>query len=172
MYDDARTYKIYIFTVYGPSVLWHDSSGLFKGLKQQYSPSDWWLFIDSSQRSLKAVLLHNGNSKPSIPIARSVHLKETYDNMKQLLEAIQYNVQQWNICGDLKVTGMLMSRQRGFAKICCFLCPWDSGSRAEHYIKRNWEWRTTYKPIKHSVQHIPLINPIKIFLPLSTEISS
>lgn len=29
-----------IFSVYGPSVFWHDSSGL--ALKQEYSPSDWW----------------------------------------------------------------------------------------------------------------------------------
>jgi hypothetical protein len=157
--------------MYGPLLFWHGSSGLFNGLKQEYSPSDWWFFTDSLQRSLKAVLLHNGNSKPSIPIARSAYLKEAYDKMKMLLEAIPYNVQQWNICGYLKVTGMLMGRQRGFAKFCCFLCPWDSGSRAELYIKRKWEWRTTYEPEKHSVQHIPLINPMKIFLPLSTEIS-
>ena len=128
-----------IFSVYGPSVFWHDSSGLFKGLKQEYSPSNWRLFIDSSQRSPKAVLLHSGNSKTSIPIAHSVHLKETYAKMKLLLEAFRFNVHQWNICGDLKMTGMLMGRQGGFAQFCCFLCPWDSSSGAEHYIKRNWE---------------------------------
>jgi hypothetical protein len=155
--------------MYGHLVFCHGSSGLFNGLKQKYSPSDWWLFIDSYQRNLIAVLLHNGNSKPSIPIARSAHLKETYDKMKLLLEAIRYNVYQWNICGDLKVTGLLTGRQRGFAKFCCFLCPWDSGSRVKHYIKRNWEWRTTYEPEKHSVQQIHLINPMKIFLPFSTE---
>jgi len=150
-------------------VFWHESRGLFKGLKQEHNPSDWRLFIYSSQRSLKAVLLHNGNSKPSIPIAHSVHLKETYDKMKLLLEAIRYNVHQWNVCGDLKVIDMFMGRREGFAKFCCFLWPWDRRSRAEHYIKRNWERRTTYEPEKHSVQHIPVINPIKIFLPLSTE---
>ena len=31
----------------------------------------WRLFIDSSKRSLKAVLLYIGNQKPSIPIAHS-----------------------------------------------------------------------------------------------------
>jgi hypothetical protein len=89
--------------------------------------------------------------------------------MKLLPEEIRYNVHQWNICGDLKVTGMVMGRQGGFAKFRCFLCPWDSISRAEHYIKRKWERRKTYEPEKHSVQHIPLINLTKIFLPLSTE---
>jgi hypothetical protein len=37
-----------------------------------------------------------------------------YDNMKLLLDANQYNVHQWNICGDLKVIGMLMGMQGGF----------------------------------------------------------
>ena len=71
-------------------------------------------FIDSSQRSLKPVL-RKRNSKPSTPIAQHIHAKETYDKMKLLLEAIRYNVHQWNICGDVKVTGMLMGRQGGFA---------------------------------------------------------
>jgi hypothetical protein len=48
------------------------------------------LFIDSSQRSLKANLLNNGNLIPCIPIAHSVHLKEPYDNMKILLDVIKY----------------------------------------------------------------------------------
>lgn len=39
----------------------------------------WKLFIDYSQKSLKNVLLHNGNQLTSIPIAHSVHLKETYE---------------------------------------------------------------------------------------------
>ncbi|GFG39905.1 hypothetical protein Cfor_09074 [Coptotermes formosanus] len=71
--------------------------------------------------------------------------------MKTLLQAIQYNVHQWNICGDLKVTGTLMGMQGGFTKFCCFLCLWDSRSTAEHYIKRDWEPRKTYEPGKDTV---------------------
>jgi len=48
--------------------------------------------MDLSQRSLKAVLLHNGNLKLCVSIAQSAHLKEPYDNMKILLEAIKYNI--------------------------------------------------------------------------------
>ena len=43
--------------------------GLFTSLGLPHNPSDWRLFIDSSKRSLKGVLLHNGNEYPSIPIA-------------------------------------------------------------------------------------------------------
>jgi len=38
--------------------------------------------------SLKAVLLHTGNSLPSIPVGISVHNKKSYENMKILIEAI------------------------------------------------------------------------------------
>lgn len=143
----------------------HDINGLFRELRQEHIPSDWRLFIDSSQRSLKAVLLHNGNSKPSIPIAHSVHLKETYDNMKLLLDTLSYDRYQWNICGDLKVIGMLMGMQAGFTKFCCFLCLWDSRNTDQHYIKHDWELRKMYVPGDRSVKYQPLVNAKKVFLP-------
>lgn len=153
------------FTVDGQLCYCHDIIGLFTGLSLDHVSAEWRLFIDSSQRSLKAVLLHNGNSKPSIPIAHSVHLKESYDNMKVLLEAINYNAHQWNICGDVKVIGMLMGMQGGFTKYCCFLCLWDSRAKADHYVKRDWEARSTYEPGTSSVKFLPLVDPQKIYLP-------
>jgi hypothetical protein len=123
-----------LFRVDGPMVFCHDIGSLSKGLKQVHNPSDWRLFSDSSWWSLKAALLHNGNFKPSIPVVHSVHAKESYGNMKILLEAIQCNAHQWNMCGYLKVTGMLMGMQGGFMKFC-FLCLQDSHSAAELYIK-------------------------------------
>ena len=38
----------------------------------------------------KAVLLHNGNIYPSIPLAYSLQMKEDYENVKQLLIKINY----------------------------------------------------------------------------------
>ena len=76
--------------------------GLFTSLDLPHNPSEWRLFIDSSKRILKGVLLHNGNKYPSIPIVHSVHLKESYDNMELLLEAIKYSKYQWSLCGGLK----------------------------------------------------------------------
>ena len=96
--------------------------GLFTSLGLPHNPSDWRLFIDSSKRSLKGDLRHNGNKYPSIPFAHSVHLKESYDNMELLLEAIKYSEYQWILCGDLTVIGLLMAMQVGFTKYCCFLC--------------------------------------------------
>jgi hypothetical protein len=85
--------------------------------------------------------------------------------MKILLEAIQYNVQQWNICGDLKVIGMWMGIQGGFTNFCCFLCLWDSRCTAKCFMKHDWEPRKTYEPVKDSGQPIRLVNPMKILLP-------
>jgi len=50
-----------------------DIDGLMQTLSINHNPLDWRLYIDSSQLSLKAVLLHNGNTLPSIPVGHSVH---------------------------------------------------------------------------------------------------
>lgn len=41
------------------------------------------LFIDSSKRSLKAVLLHNTNIYASIPVGHPTVMGEHYDEMKK-----------------------------------------------------------------------------------------
>jgi hypothetical protein len=43
------------------------------------------LFIDSSEVSLTAVLLHNGNKFPSVPLAHDANMTESYENMKLIL---------------------------------------------------------------------------------------
>ena len=67
----------------------------------QYRPQDGRLFIDSSKRSLKCVLLHNGNKYVSVPIGHSTKLKEEYSNNKLVLEKLGYCDHQWLICVDL-----------------------------------------------------------------------
>ena len=52
----------------------------------QYDANDWLLFIDSCKRSLKCVLLHNGNDFGSIPLGHSTTLKEKYSDIKFVLE--------------------------------------------------------------------------------------
>jgi hypothetical protein len=55
-------------------------------LQLQHAPDQWLLFTDSSKLSWKAVLLHNGNKLPSIPLTHAVHMKETYASIQGLLE--------------------------------------------------------------------------------------
>ena len=78
-----------------------DINDLMQTLNVNRNPLDWVLFIDSSKLSLKAVLLHNSNTLPSIPVGHSVHNKESYENMKILKEAINYDKFKWQICGGL-----------------------------------------------------------------------
>jgi hypothetical protein len=78
-------------------------------------------------------MLHNGNIRPSIPIAHCVNMYETYKNVDLLLKATSYSNYGWKICGDLKVTGLLLGMQSGYTKFCCFLCEWDSPQKNKHY---------------------------------------
>ena len=78
--------------------------------------------MDNSKRSLKAVLLHNDNVHLSIPIAYSVQMKEDRQSVKILLELIQYNDHNWDVCGNIKMNAFLLGLQRGRTKHSCFLC--------------------------------------------------
>ena len=75
----------------GELVYYNDAEGLLQELGCAHNPEEWRLFVESSKFCLKAVLLHNGYIHLSIPIAHSVHMKETYKNMDFLLKAISYS---------------------------------------------------------------------------------
>ena len=75
---------------------------LMQTLNINHNPSDRRLFIDSSKLRLKALRLHNGNTLPPIPVGHSVYNKELYEDMKILMEAINYDKLKWQICGDHK----------------------------------------------------------------------
>ncbi|GBN25537.1 hypothetical protein AVEN_86749-1 [Araneus ventricosus] len=79
--------------------------------------------------------LNNGNGLPSIPVPHAVYMKETYHNLKQLLEIINYS----NL--------------------------WDSRAIALHYIKRDWPQRASFKPGEMNVEQPPLAEPHKIIIP-------
>ena len=81
-------------------------------LDHEHKTIEWRLFIDSS-KTMKTVLLHNGNKFPSVPIAYASNMKETYENLKILLEKTQYDKYCWTICCDLKVIALLMGLQLG-----------------------------------------------------------
>jgi hypothetical protein len=77
-----------------------------------------------------AVLLHNSNILASIPLAHSTKLSESL-----VLEKIKYHNHEWQICGDLKVIGFLLGQQRGYTKLPCFLCKWNSRARDKHCMR-------------------------------------
>jgi len=115
MYEDL----VQFFKMERSLVACTNNDGLMQTLNINHIPLDWQLFIHLSKLSLKAVLLHNGNTLPSIPVGHSVHNKESYENMKILMEAINYDKFKWQICGDLKVVALLLGLQQGFTKYSC-----------------------------------------------------
>jgi len=64
------------FSIDGDMLYCKDVCELMEELELQHVP-ELWFFIDSSKVSLKAILLHNGKKRPSIPPARAVRMKET-----------------------------------------------------------------------------------------------
>ena len=142
-----------------------DTDGLMQTLSINHNPLDWRLFINSSKVSLKAFPLHNGNTLPSVPAGHSVHNKEPYENMKILMETINYDKFKWQICGDLKVITLLLGLQQGFTKFCCFICEGGSRARSLHYSGKDWPARKSLKPGIMNVENQPLVEPSKILLP-------
>ncbi|GFX18544.1 uncharacterized protein TNCV_3371171 [Trichonephila clavipes] len=98
------------FTQEGDLVFCNNVPAILEMFKIMYKPEEWRLFIDSSKRSLKAVLLYNGNRYAS------EHKGIT--------------------CGDFKVISMLLGQQSGYTKFPSFFCEWDSRDRKQHYVKQ------------------------------------
>jgi len=153
------------FSKEGDLVACSDTDGLLTTLGLKHNPQDWRLFIDSFKLSLKAVLLHNGNDLPSIPVAYAAHMEETYLNMENILKSINYSSHKWSICSDFKVVSILLGLQQGNTKFCCFLCMWDSRAWNLHYQKKDWPLRGSPQPGTKNVVHMPLVESNKIVLP-------
>ena len=84
-------------------------------------------------------------------------MKETYENMKSILDKIKYAEHEWVICGDLKVLSILLGQQGGNTKYPCFLCLWDSRAKQDHWIKREWPSREVFILGEKNIKNIPLV---------------
>ena len=102
-------------------MLCYDVDDLMNTLGIKYDQQEFLLFLDPSKLSLKSVLLHNGNQHPFIPVGHAVHMKETYEKQKELLNKLECSKYGWHICGDLKVVSLLMGLQSGCKNYCCFM---------------------------------------------------
>jgi hypothetical protein len=72
-----------IFSMAGDLCYCNNIFALFTEFGIEYDKEEWRLFIDASKCSIKAVLLHNGNVYPSVPLAHSVTMRENYQNIKK-----------------------------------------------------------------------------------------
>lgn len=143
----------------------HNIPGLFQEIGIEFDSTAWRLFIDSNKTSLKAVLLHNGNEYPSIPLAHSVHLKESYENVKTLLEKLNYDTFKFDVIGDFKIISFLMGLQGGYVKYPCYLCQWDSRADDRHFKQTEWPLRENFTVGQLNVRSAPLVDASKILMP-------
>ncbi|GFX49455.1 uncharacterized protein TNCV_3342331 [Trichonephila clavipes] len=157
--------SVHFFTQEGDLVFYNNVPAILEMFKIMYEPEELRLFIDSSKRSLKAVLLHNGDRYASVPVGLSVHLKECYENLEFILNKLSYSDHKWTICSDLKVISMLLGQQSGYTKFPCFLCEWDSHDRKQHYVKQTWPIRKALIPGVKNVERQSLVDPKKILFP-------
>jgi len=82
----------------------------------QCQNEDWSLFIYSSKRSMKCVLLYDGNQFASVPMAHLTTLKEKYEAEKYVLVKLRYEQIEWLIGVHLKMVKLLLGQQSAFTK--------------------------------------------------------
>ena len=92
----------------------NDITELFEQLEILYDETNWRLFMDTSKDSIKSVLLHNGNTLPSVLIAYSTTMKKSYENLKAILTSMQYD--DLIFVQIFKVVAMLTGLQLGYTK--------------------------------------------------------
>jgi hypothetical protein len=108
-------------------------------------------------------LLHNSNVLASIPLAHYTKLSESYETLKWVLEKIKYHEHEWQICGDLKVIGLLLGLKRGYTKCPCFLWEWDSRARDKHWGNVHWPEREQLQPGSKNVLNVSLAESEKFY---------
>ncbi|OAF67395.1 hypothetical protein A3Q56_04878 [Intoshia linei] len=132
---------------------------------RSYYPEKWYLFIDKSTSNLKVILIHVDQSYPLFIIGYLNTKKESYDNIKLMLNYINYDNFGWRICGDFKILAFLMGIKTGNVKYPCFFCLFRGKNKTDHYSRNCWHPREDYIIREFSVYQDPLINKSKIILP-------
>jgi hypothetical protein len=90
------------FTKENNLVFCNDIENLLKKIGlPEYNPSEWHLSIDSSKRSLKCVLLNNGNIYGSIQIGHSTTMKVEYKTISLVLRSRRKDKLPRTSMGDL-----------------------------------------------------------------------
>lgn len=142
-----------------------DILGLLNELHFDGDIKNWWIFMDSSSSSLKVVLLHRTSQHPAIPIVYARNIGESYESVKNVCALISYDNLQLQVCGDLKMVGILMGLQPGYIKNMCFLCLWDSRCKSNQYKHERWPLRENMISGINNVKYEPLIPSGNVLLP-------
>jgi len=138
-------------------------NSLLEELDYSTCTGNWYLFMDSSSKSFKCILINKKDLKV-VPLAYSTIQKETITLLQVVLNKIQYENFLWDISGDFKIINMIMGLQAGYTQFGCFLCEWRSRSTDQYEITE-WPPRTNFIPGERNVLHCPLVPKEKILFP-------
>lgn len=167
------------FTLFNETTVYlHDVRGFLESIGVAYTASEWRLFMDSSTSSFKACLIYNRPSSdskkmPVIPLLYSTSsvnqdkLTESYEDLRTVLDLLNYRDENWLICCDFKILNVLIGLKGSYCKFCCIFCLWDSRDRKDHWTDKNWPQRTDYSQANPAENLIyPALVPIdRILMP-------
>lgn len=119
----------------------NDIRGLMSHIDKDFRAEDYRLFADSNKKCLNVALIHNGNKKPSVPIAISMNTKEDYNRMKFILKSINYEHFKFKVIADFKMISILCGLQLGYPKYPCVYCLFDRTEKDKYYTKNSWKSR-------------------------------
>jgi hypothetical protein len=71
-----------------------------EGMGFPHDPEEWRLFTDAWTLTSKAVLLHDGNVQPSIPVDRSAAEKKRYETITKCNKLQEVGLLVADICGS------------------------------------------------------------------------
>lgn len=123
--------------------------------------------------TLKGVLLHNCNIKPSVPVGHAPNSKETFGTMSTLIDYERWN---WKMFGDFKVIGLLLGLRNRYNKYSSFLCHIGTKNISNEwkwFHKKKWPIQNKLVPGKINKYKTNLMNPQnKILSPFHIKIGS
>lgn len=133
----------------------------------EHKPYEWRLFLDGSNKSFKAVLLHNTNRLPSVLVYYAVGKAEKREVIEIVLQCIQHDQYMWLICSDLKLVSIILGMIPGNSKSPCFLCTWDHNGKTNIYFDPSHSFIPRGDPMvgKFSHAHMPLEHRNRILIP-------
>ena len=94
-----------------------------------------------------------------------IRVAEDRESVQILLELIQYNDYNLDVCGDFKMVAFFLGLQGGYTKHSCFLCLWNSRADEQHYLVKSWPPCKDLTPDCHNVLNSSLNERSKILLP-------
>ena len=110
-------------------------------------------------------LLHNRNVLGSIPVAHSVHAKESYGEVKTMLSLLDYDQHRWVICVDLKMVIFLLGQQAGYTKYPCFFYYWNIRVRHKNWVQKDWRSTEHLLVREQNIENEALASCDKIIFP-------